>query len=1021
MKLWENYKITGINVLKPRAYFIPFTELEKAKTYEKGLSIGYKLLNGVWKFMFIESPEYSPNNFWTEEFDDTNWDEIIVPSPWETQGYDKPYYTDFLYLFPINPPYVPTKNPCGIYRRRFNIDKSWLEKRIILRFHGVSSAFSVWLNGKEVGYSKGSRLTSEFDISHVVRENDNLIVVRVYKWSDSSYLEDQDMWKLGGITRDVELIVEPEDGIYDYFVIPYLDEDYSKGSLNLKIEFNKILEDYKLKTILMDEEEIIISENIYEFSKNNSLELTIGNLKIKKWSDEEPYLYDLFIVLEKDEKVIEVIPQKVGFRKIEIKGNTFTLNGKKIKLKGINRHEFHPKLGYYTPKEVVEKDIKILKQHNFNAIRTSHYPNSPYFYDLCDKYGIYVIAECDLETHGFEIINKYNFISNNPEWRLSFENRIERTVQRDKNHPSIIMWSLGNESSFGDNFIYAAQKIKSIDKSRLIHYEGDKDAKIVDIYSTMYTWIEPENSNRSLKEIIENTKKPYILCEYAHAMGTGPGGLKEYEEFMENYDNFQGAFIWEYCDHGLLIKNNENFIFGGDFPEDSNFCIDGLLFPDRSIKPGLLEAKNVFSPIKIKPKDLNKGEFIVKNLYYFSDLSNITLSVEIFSLNKILFNKTINSLNIDPQEEKTIVIDDIPQILKNYNEEIFINFVFQLKENTIWAHKGHVISYYQFKLKENNNTKRKIMTPKDYSMEENEQYITIKGEDFNIKFDKVNAKLTDGYKNSFKLLYKGPFFNLWRAPIDNDRNIVKDYIEKYRLPFLQERIDKVNITPHKSFVEVYVTATYGTLNSSWLYILEYKYLIIPDGNIYIKIKGNTEGDKHLAPTMLPKIGFKWYLDKNLEKVLWYGRGPEINYPDMKESSIIGIYEKNINDLIIKYIKPQDAGNREECRFVSLTNELGFGLFAGSKTPFSFSAYYYEDEDLQKTKYFHELQKRNYIVFNTDYKQNALGSNSCGQNQLKKYRCIFENFEFSILISLFNKYEISEKSKYLNDVLIENEC
>ncbi len=1019
IKTWENHKITNINRLPARSYFYSYPTLESASYFEKKLSLGYKLLNGKWKFLYLEAPEYSPEGFQKKDFDDSNWQEIYVPGSWEIQGFGKPNYTDLLYIFPLNPPYVPTENPCGIYRTWFFIPANWLDKRIIIKFHGVSSAFHLWLNGFEIGYSKGSRLTSEFDISKYVVEGPNLLTVRVYKWSDGSYLEGQDMWKLAGIIRDVEIGVEPLDGIFDFFVKTDLSEDYKKGNIKLNLKFWNFVEEITFEYILADEYNNIIYSDNFKVS-GNELNIISPYFDIKKWSDEEPYLYNLFLILRKNQEIIQVIPQKIGFRKIEILGNKFLLNGVPIKLKGINRHEFYPSFGYFTPLDIAEKDIKLLKQYNINSIRTSHYPNSPYFYDLCDKYGVYVISECDIETHGFELVDKHNYLANNPEWENAFIDRIERTVHRDKNHPSIIMWSLGNESSFGINFEKCAKKIREIDNTRMIHYEGDKEGRVTDVFSTMYTWLEPENESKSLLEVIKNCNKPYILCEYGHAMGTGPGGLKDYQELFEAHENFQGAFIWEFCDHGLPIQN-KGYGYGGDFgdePNDSNFCIDGILFPDRTIKPGFLELKKIFEPIKIELLNIEKGIFVIKNLYNFISLDHLLVVYSIWNNNGIIKSGEITPSNIPPRCKKEIEVEDVIKIRNNENikQETFIDFYVILKEDTPWAKRGHIVSYFQYRIKEeeikeetsliNNHTKTPI------SVIEKGDILEIIGEDIKITFDKVKAKLIEGEKNSKKIRLFGPFFNFWRPPIDNDKNITSDYINKYHLPFIKERVDKFEIKDFKDFLNIETQILYGTINSTWFYVIDYSYHIYPTGDIIIKISAKTKGDKDKAPNMLPKLGFKWYLSRDLRNVRWFGRGPHTNYIDMKESALIGCYEDYVENLMVSYIKPQDSANRSDCKYVSLTDDYGVGIFVSTSKSFDFSAYPYEDTEIQKAKHNWELKKSNFITLNIDYKNNALGTNSCGQNQLLKYRCKYEDFSIELFISIFNHYEISENLKYL---------
>ncbi|MGL5314014.1 MAG: glycoside hydrolase family 2 TIM barrel-domain containing protein, partial [Peptostreptococcaceae bacterium] len=526
-KLWENIDILHINRKKDSTLFYSYENREGAFSYDESKSKGYKLLDGEWKFLFLEAPEFSPNGFNNKDYNTENWNNIKVPSNWQMEGYGKMHYTDLYYPFPINPPFVPTKNPTGIYKRKFTLDKNWMREKTTLRFHGVDSAFEIWVNGEYVGYSKGSRMQAEFDITEFVKE-ENDITVRVYQFSDATYLEDQDMWWLSGIFRSVELVNQPHAYVRDIKIETDLDKSYIDSNLKIYLELcNEVSKDKDLKVNikLFNKENKVILDTFKTINlKSNNSESIIFNEFIEnplKWTAEAPNLYNLEITLIDSEtnEVLQLIPQRVGFRKIEVKDGNFTINGKVIMLNGVNRHDYDPEGGRTVSKENMLKDVILMKQNNINAVRTSHYPSNSYLYDLCDIYGLYVISEADLECHGFELTGNYNWISNNKLWEKVYVDRVERLVQRDKNHPCIIMWSLGNESGFGHNFVSMANRCKEIDSTRLVHYEGDFDAVVSDVYSTMYSRI------YRLIEIGEDNegKKPHVLCEYGHAMGNGPG------------------------------------------------------------------------------------------------------------------------------------------------------------------------------------------------------------------------------------------------------------------------------------------------------------------------------------------------------------------------------------------------------------------------------------------------------------------------------------------------------------------
>ena len=562
-----------------RAHFLTFPSKEKALLNNNRYTHAFKNLNGIWKFMFLDAPEYSPEGFFNSDFDVTKMDDITVPGNWQLQGYGKMHYSDLWYNFPINPPYVPTENPTGIYKRTFFVEESYRDKKIIIRFCGVDSAYHLWINGKEVGYSKVARNESEFDITDLIRvgeEND--VTVRVYQWSDGTYLEDQDMWWESGIFRDVELIGVPKDGINDYKVIADLDDEYKNGIFKVEA-FLRTTKEVNVTFELVDAgENTVFTKTVVAKEGKACIDEVIAD--VNHWTAETPYLYKLFMTVEDDGQIVEVIPQNVGFRNIRLNGETFLVNGVAIKFKGVNRHDYSPQNGRVVSREEIEKDIILMKQFNINAIRTSHYPNSYYLYDLCDEYGMYLIAETDLECHGFELTGDYKWITDDPSWELAYVSRMTRMIERDKNHPAIIFWSLGNESAFGCNFRKMTDVAHEMDPTRLVHYEGDFDVESADVYSTMYTWIENPKKPYLMKDIIEKSKKPHIHCEYCHAMGNGPGNLKDYQDLVYAHDKLQGGFVWEWFDHGIesFTESGEKYYrYGGDFgddPSNKDFCID---------------------------------------------------------------------------------------------------------------------------------------------------------------------------------------------------------------------------------------------------------------------------------------------------------------------------------------------------------------------------------------------------------------------------------------------------------------
>ena len=1020
MKQWEDIKIDGVNRLDARAHFMSFPNKDMAILGENKYTHNFKNLNGIWKFLFLDAPEYSPKGFYGLNFDVSNWDDIEVPGNWQLQGYGKMHYSDLWYNFPINPPYVPTENPTGIYKRDFFIEQDWLVNKTILKFNGVDSAFNVWINGQEVGYSKGARIQAEFDITDYIREGKNECVVRVYQWSDGTYLEDQDMWWLSGIFRDVELISEPINGINDISIVADLDNNYEDGEFKVTLNLRR-LDGQEVRFELLDSNGNLILDETEQASSNEVIfKKEISS--VLKWTAEDPNLYTLYITLSKNGEIIQVIPQKVGFRKIESKGEVFLVNGIAIKFKGVNRHDYNPKYGRVVSKEEMIKDIVLMKMHNINAIRTSHYPNSYDLYDLCDEYGMYLIDETDLECHGFELTGRYDWITDDPEWELAYVSRLERMIQRDKNHPSILMWSLGNESSFGCNFKAMAKKAKGMDSTRLVHYEGDFEAEISDIYTTMYTWIE-HDSKKLMKDVIENSKKPHILCEYCHAMGNGPGNLKEYQDLFYAHDKLQGGFIWEWFDHGIETKNEDGktyYRYGGDFgddPSNINFCIDGLIMPDRTPSPGLLEYKKVIEPAETKAIDLKKGIFNIINRYDFKNINTLDLIYRIEEDGKVIQSGKVSLPSINSRESKQITIPYSLDFPKTKGADYYLNLAYVLKEDCTWAKAGHELATAQFKLPI--VTESVQISPKGTLNVVNDNYKLIaKGDNFKVTFDLVKGNIIDITRDNFKVIEEGPRLNFWRAPIDNDMYVVEDYYKKYFMHLMHEVVKDVNYEVDRNTLSVKVNTINGTTNSSWYYESSYEYKVFASGDVLLNISGKPTGMLENAPQMLPRIGAKMKVNKECYNVRWKGRGPGESYADTKECNLFGVYESSVDGMFTNYVKPQENGNHTECSWTRLINDRGMGVMATTNDKFDFSASYYEDKDLELAKHTIDLKKRDYIVFNIDYKQNGVGTNSCGQSQLEKYRCKFEDFNLSFKLSVYNNKEVSDLAIARENIISE---
>lgn len=1013
MKTWENHQIDGINRMPARAHFLTFPSKEKALLNNNRYTHAFKNLNGVWKFMFLDAPEYSPEGFFNSDFDVTKMDDITVPGNWQLQGYGKMHYSDLWYNFPINPPYVPTENPTGIYKRTFFVEESYRDKKIIIRFCGVDSAYHLWINGKEVGYSKVARNESEFDITDLIRvgeEND--VTVRVYQWSDGTYLEDQDMWWESGIFRDVELIGVPKDGINDYKVIADLDDEYKNGI-------------FKVEAFLCTTKEVNVTFELVDAGENTVFTKTVVAKEgkacideviadVNHWTAETPYLYKLFMTVEDDGQIVEVIPQNVGFRNIRLNGETFLVNGVAIKFKGVNRHDYSPQNGRVVSREEIEKDIILMKQFNINAIRTSHYPNSYYLYDLCDEYGMYLIAETDLECHGFELTGDYKWITDDPSWELAYVSRMTRMIERDKNHPAIIFWSLGNESAFGCNFRKMTDVAHEMDPTRLVHYEGDFDVESADVYSTMYTWIENPKKPYLMKDIIEKSKKPHIHCEYCHAMGNGPGNLKDYQDLVYAHDKLQGGFVWEWFDHGIesFTESGEKYYrYGGDFgddPSNKDFCIDGLIMPDRTPSPGLYEYKKVIEPITTTAVDIQKGIINLLSRYDFANLDRFNLIYKVMEDDVILQTGFMPVPSIEARANKDITLPyDLSAIKVKPGAHYYVNISYQLREDTSYASSGHELATAQFELP---LYKEGIVVRPEGILNVEKEHTTlhVKGANFSLDFNLVNGNLMNIVRDGMQVLSKGPRLTLWRAPISNDMEIIDKLKKVYFLHLEHEVVMNIDYYMEGNILKVEVDTINSTTNSAWHFKTKYVYTVCPSGDILIDVEGTPSGRVDLAPDMLPRIGVSMHLDKSMEHVRYFGMGPGENYADSKEAAQMGLYANTVDGLFTNYVIPQENGNHMGCKWVSMTNDRGMGLLASTEGDFNFSASWYEDKDLDDAKHTCDLVKRDYIVFNVDYKQNALGTNSCGQWQLDKYRAKFEDFKLSFRLTPFNNKEVLDK-------------
>lgn len=910
------------------------------------------------------------------------------------------HYTDVLYLFPVRPPFVPTENPTGIYKKTVSLDETWVQNDTILKFHGVDSAFDVWVNGTHAGYSKVSRLPSEFDISAYVKSGENDITVRVYQWSDGTYLEDQDMWWMSGIYRDVELINEPKQMILDCRIKAGLADDMATGILEADIRLKQASGKGTWSLCYKGRK---VCGGTYK-TETGKVHMERELPDVYRWTAETPHLYEFKATVEK-----EYVCVRTGFRRIEIRDHQFLVNGQVILLNGANHHDFDPEEGRTVKREKIEQDILLMKQNNLNAVRCSHYPSHEYFYDLCDEYGLYVIDEADLECHGFEWTGNYKWISDDPTWKAAYVDRSVRMVKRDRNHPCVIMWSMGNESSFGCNFRSTAEEIKKLDSTRLLHYEGDFEAEVTDVYSTMYTRL------KGLKEIAESEekgKKPHVMCEYGHAMGNGPGGLKEYQAMFRKYKRLQGGFIWEWYDHGIHMKEGEvtYYKYGGcygDFPTNGNFCIDGVLMPDRTPSPALLEYKQVIAPVEILQVPGSRRQILLNNYYDFQALDQVVLRWSLEENGNEIQSGEIADLQAPPHESEQVEIP-FKEFKIQKNTDYYLRISICQKYETNYAPAGHEIAQKQFDLgiRQDEFEQRKEGT--ELRADEKNGILTVENEQIRVKFHTIFGKLISIEKEGNTYLTQGPVMNLYRATIDNDMYKKDDWMNKYFIQKGSEQTEHFTWEKKGTEVVVKIRKYFGCLNQSWGFECTYEYTVYSGGQVKVQLVGKTVQNGKEEPEFLPRIGIIMKADGKLQNASWYGLGPQENYPDSKEAVSMGVYESTVDGMHTNYVYPQENGHREQVKWFALS-QGDRALLCRTEGGLGLNLANYTDESLEQAAYPHEIKKSKDVIIHLDYKHSGLGSNSCGEEQLEKYKVKRQDFSMTFTLEIVETNEILKKT------------
>ncbi|MCW8344788.1 beta-galactosidase subunit alpha [Vibrio sp. ZSDZ65] len=999
MNNWENFLHLHENRMAPRAYFFSYDSVNKAQTFQRELSSHFMMLSGQWHFNYFTNPLLVPDDFYTTPM--SAWPHVTVPSMWQMEGYGELQYTDEGFPFPIDVPFVPTDNPTGAYQRTFTLGSNWQDKQTIIKFDGVETYFEVYINGQYVGFNKGSRLTAEFDVSSYVQQGENLLAVRVMQWADSTYIEDQDMWWTAGIFRDVYLVGKSPVHIQDVTVRTDFSDDYQNATVTCHVDMENLpsidttnpsidTANYSLDYALYDGDDLVSQGALTHLNIESSLCSTVS-IPLSSpipWTAENPHLYQLMLTLKDGAgNIVEVVPQRVGIRDIKVRDGLFYINNRYVMLHGVNRHDNDHIKGRAVGLDRVEKDLILMKQHNINSVRTAHYPNDPRFYELCDIYGLFVMAETDVETHGFANVGDLSRITNDPAWEAVFVDRAVRHVHAQKNHPSIIMWSLGNESGYGCNIRAMYDATKSIDDTRLVHYEEDRDAEVVDIISTMYSRVQQMNAFGEYPH-----EKPRIICEYAHAMGNGPGGLSEYQNVFYQHDHIQGHYVWEWCDHGILAKdeNGTEFLkYGGDYgdyPNNYNFCMDGLLYSDQTPGPGLKEYKQVIAPIKIREVDTQNGVFVVENKLWFSDMDDYTITADIRAEGDTLATLPIKVMELAANSERQIEIA-LPPL---DSREIFITFTVRKDSRTSYSEAHHVIAHYQFKLKDSTEELPAFTSNNATALnvEQSQLAYRIVGQNFALVFSKLNGKLASWVVDGKELIVSEPKLNFFKPMIDNHKQEHDGLWEPAHLAIMQEHFRSLDVVEASGSVAITTTSIIAPPVFDFGMRCTYRYQVDANGQLNIELSGERYGD---YPHVIPTIGFELGIDNNFEQVNYYGRGPEENYQDSQQANLIDVYRTTVEEMFENYPFPQNNGNRQHVRWAAFTDRSGAGLLIKPQDEVNVSAWHYTNENIHHAQHTNELEKSGHITLNIDHKLMGLGSNSWGSEVLDSYRVYMETF------------------------------
>ena len=1003
-RYYEDLSVLHENTMPARAYYIPASKRMDHLVEHREESDRMQLLNGTWKFQYFNSIYDVQEPFFEKDYDTENFDEIQVPSVWQMAGYDTHQYTNIRYPFPFDPPYVPQDIPCGAYAHTFVYHKDENAPKAFLNFEGVDSCFYVWINGSYVGYSQVSHMTSEFDITDLLQDGENSIAVLVMKWCDGSYLEDQDKFRMSGIFRDVYILKRPEQAISDYHVKTKIEDMLAKVELDMKF-----YSPAEVKISIKDKNGAVVA--VGSIAEEGTAVLEIANPEL--WNTENPYLYQLILETEN-----EVIVDHIALRKIEIKDQVIYLNGQKIKFRGVNRHDSDPITGFSISVEQITTDLTLMKQHNFNAIRSSHYPNAPFFYEMCDKYGFMVIDEADIEAHGpfmlyreedtdYNRFKRWNEkIADDPAWEAAIVDRVKLMVERDKNRFCIVMWSMGNESAYGCNFEKALAWTKKFDPDRITQYESARyrnydetyDYSNLDVYSRMYP---------ALSEIQEyldkDGSKPFLLVEYCHSMGNGPGDFEDYFQMIQDNDKMCGGFVWEWCDHAIAHGTAENgktiYAYGGDHGEeihDGNFCMDGLVYPDRTVHIGLLEYKNVYRPVRVVSYDKESGELVLHNYMDFDDLKDyVKISYELTQDGLVISKDILSEFSVVPHGEgKTNLKISVPE-----NGKCYLKLIYHLKKELPLLDEDHILGFDEIEVSKDDakcklaeKWMQKTAVDSELQVNENDTQIHIKGREFAYTIDRRTALFTEMKFAGREYLNHPMELNIWRAPTDNDMYIKAEW-KKAHYDKAYTRAYTTEVVQGKHGVKIVSHASVVAETVQKILDVTITWKIDASGKIDADIEATKDGE---FPD-LPRFGVRMFLDKKLSDARYFGMGPQESYRDKHQAASHGLYRANVGDLHEDYIRPQENGSHYDCEYVELNNSR-YGIVASAEKAFSFNASYYTQEELEKKTHNYELTESDSVVFCVDYALNGIGSNSCGPVVLDQYRFndVLFRFQFTLV-------------------------